>query len=640
MSVDTRPDPPTVARRPLIIMAVVMSYDLGAAALAMFAAIRIRFEVAPVAVEPPGLAAAATLLFVACCAVVFPALKLHRGVWRFTAFNDVLAILRAVALANLVFFLALFLINRQEGFPRSTLVIEAPLLFGLLVGARFLRQISANGDWRSLVRLEDRSKPSAILVGSNAALDTFLRAAKRRPHGPPFRVRGLAAPNGAERGRSIHGVPVLGGVTEAHRALISLAEQDAQSPQLVIVDPALSVGQVQIFSQAAAESGAQLVRARHEVSATRLSPLNAADLMSRPPRPIDADLIRALVKGRRIWVTGAGGTIGSEITRQVVEAEPAAVTLLDVSEYNLYELEMELKENGRMDGVTMLLGDVRDRERVETVAREARADVVLHAAALKHVPLMERNPAEAVLTNVLGTVNVAEAAKAAGAVSFVLISTDKAVNPSNVMGASKRAAEMFVQAMDLEGGMRATAVRFGNVLGSSGSVVPLFERQIAQGGPITVTHPEITRYFMTSEEAGALVLQAAALTSKEKVNGVDRRGGLYTLDMGEPVRIETLARELCRLRGRVPDRDVKIVHIGLRPGEKVHEQLFYSEEEITATSVDGIWWAKTDVSALATLQPKIEALLDAARRRDRPTLYDCLHALTDKFDGGQEARPV
>jgi O-antigen biosynthesis protein WbqV len=273
------------------------------------------------------------------------------------------------------------------------------------------------------------------------------------------------------------------------------------------------------------------------------------------------------------------------------------------------------------------LGDIRDRRRVETLMRSYRPEVVLHAAALKHVPLMEDNPTEAVLTNVLGTINVAECARSAGASRLVLISTDKAVSPTNVMGASKRAAELFVQALDQDSGFRATAVRFGNVLGSAGSVVPLFERQIRNGGPITVTHKEMTRYFMTLDEAASLVLQAAAADVRE-----EPRGGVYVLDMGEPVEIEHLARQLCRLRGLEPDRDIQIVHTGLRAGEKIHERLFYGGEEVSKTGVDGVLLARAEHEALDTLKLKLDRLVEAARARDRDRTHAALLAITPDFD--------
>ncbi|MCG8442758.1 MAG: polysaccharide biosynthesis protein [Caulobacterales bacterium] len=622
MSRDTHAPP----ARPAIVKALVTGYDLAAAWLAMWLGVNIRYAISPGMETSDTLPYLAAFLFTLACAIVFPLQGLHRGVWRFTALNDILRICNAVALANLVFLLALFFVNRLLGMPRASLLIEAPLLIALLVSARLLRQILASGDWRAVARLEDRALPAAILAGSHEALNDFLRDLNRRPGGPPIRVRGLVEPGASERGRSIRGVPLLGGPKEAESALISLSQANGAPAQLVLVDASLRREQVDALVRAGAAAGAMVVRSRGERGG-ELSPLDAADLLGRPQRVLSLAAPRRFVEGRRVLVTGAGGTIGSELTRQLLRLGPSTLALMDSSELNLFEIDLELREAGRATAVEPILSDVRDAARVREIVEAVRPEVVFHAAALKHVPLMERNPVEAVLTNVLGTMHVAEAARDAGAGAFVLISTDKAVHPTNVMGASKRAAELFVQALDAEPGpFQALSVRFGNVLGSTGSVVPLFERQIARGGPITVTHPEITRYFMTVEEAAALVLQAAALGDEHP-----SRAGVFVLDMGEPVRIEDLARQLCRLRGLTPDQDVAIVHTGLRPGEKVHEDLFYGTERVSETSVDGVLFAEARMIPLAMLRPRLERIIEAGRARDRAAMFEAVRALIPDF---------
>jgi O-antigen biosynthesis protein WbqV len=613
--------------RPLIVKGVVTAYDLGAAFVAMYVGVAVRYALAPTLPMPHDIAFTAASLFVLSCALVFPIQGLHRGVWRFTALNDVLQIAYAIALANLLFLVLQFFFNRLSGLPRSALAIEAPLLFALLIGARFARQIYSSGDWRLVARLENNSLPPAILVGRETALDAYLRGALRRAGGPPFRVRGLISPDGAEHGRSICGRPVLGGAKEAVSALLSLSSVNGAVPRLVIVDPSLTRDEIDRFVSVAHEGEGMLVRATGEGGRQALSPLEAADLIGRTPRRLDTSRPRALIEGRRVLVTGAGGTIGGELTRQIARFDPALLALVDSGEFNLYQIDRELREMGMGDKIVAKLGDVRDRRRIETIMHDYRPEVVIHAAALKHVPLMEENPTEAVLTNVLGTMNVAETARAAGATRLVLISTDKAVSPTNVMGASKRAAELFVQALDQSDGFRATAVRFGNVLGSAGSVVPLFEHQIHQGGPITVTHKDMTRYFMTLDEAAALVLQAAAADPRD-----EPRGGVYVLDMGQPVRIEHLARQLCRLRGLEPDRDIQIVHTGLRPGEKVHERLFYDTEVVRQTSVEGVMLARATHEPFDTLKHKLDRLIEAARVRDRERTYAAILAITPDFD--------
>lgn len=610
--------------RPLIIKAAVWAFDVAAAGAAMLIALALP----PYNIGPgEELAQDAAWLLAAICAAVFPLQALHRGVWRFLALNDVLRIANAVALANLVFLVVLFAADYLDTLPRPALLSEAILLTALLVGARFARQLAASGDWRSIVRLENRNLPAALLAGSSAALDAYLREALRRPGGPPFRVRGLIEPGGGDRhGRSIRGSPILGGPEVAESALISLSATGGPEPQLIVVDPGLKPAVLLELAQAAARGGGALVRVRLNHSSPYLSPLDAADLLGRPPRPLNLERVRRFIEGRRVLVTGAGGTIGSELTRQIAPLSPAGLTLVDAGEYNLYQIELELSEGGYP--CEAYLGDVRDMARINDVFAHAKPHIVLHAAALKHVPLMEVNPAEAALTNVLGTAIVAEAARAHGAAAFVLISTDKAVEPTNIMGATKRVAELYIQALDAETeGLRAVAVRFGNVLGSTGSVAPLFERQIARGGPITVTHPEITRYFMTTEEAAALVLQAAALGEDEPP-----RSAIYVLDMGEPVLIDRLARELCRLRGLAPGVDIEIVYTGLRPGEKLHEAMFYSAEEVRPTSAPGVLAAEAPMLPLAVMREALDAIVAAARSGHRAEVRRALAQLAPELE--------
>jgi len=631
-----RPTVPTskskAPNRPAIIKLAVFGYDVTAAAVAMYLGIVLRYALSPSLEHPPGIAFTSAALFTVAVAIIFPLQGLHRGVWRFTSLNDVLQIAYAVGLANLLFLVSLFFFNRLAGVPRTSLIIEAPLLFAVLAAARLARQIYSSGDWRSAIRLEDRRLPPALLVGRHTALDTFLRDVERRPYGPPFRIRGLIEPDGAEHGRSIRGRPVLGGAREAESALISLAGANGATPQLVLVDPTLTRDEIDTFISVAHAGASRLVRANPDPFAPGLSPLEAADLISRQPRHLDLSGPRRLIQGRRVLITGAGGTIGAELTRQIARLRPESLTLVDASEFNLYEIDLELGETGLDEGVVARLGDVRDRRRMESIMDAAKPHVVLHAAALKHVPLMERNATEAVLTNVMGTMNVAETARAAGAERFVLISTDKAVSPTNVMGASKRAAELFVQAIDqIDETFSATSVRFGNVLGSAGSVIPLFERQIKRGGPITVTHEDMTRFFMTVDEASALVLQAAASEDAETGSS-----GVYVLDMGEPVRIEHLARQLCRLRGLEPDRDIAIIHTGLRPGEKVHEKLFYGSETVQSTSVDGVLLACAPREPMEQLKPKLDALASAASERDRAATINALTAIIPEFSAEDE----
>ena len=341
-----------------------------------------------------------------------------------------------------------------------------------------------------------------------------------------------------------------------------------------------------------------------------LGAVHPADVLGRTRRELDLRAPRALVRFKRVLVTGAGGTIGSEIVRQIAELGPSSIIMVDSSENNLYQISSQIiADNPGLDVVARLC-DVRDVKRINDLFQKYQPNVVVHAAANKHVPMMEAHFCEALEVNLGGTVVVAEAALAVGVESFVFISTDKAVNPVNIMGAAKRVAELYVQNCAARAQGAFHSVRFGNVLGSSGSVMPLFERQIAKGGPVTVTHADMTRWFMTVEEASALVLQAAALgaSSKEEV-----QGGQFVLDMGEPVRIMSLAESMIRMKGKEPWRDIAIIETGLRPGERLHEELFHSFENTLETGIDGVLVASDRTPQPENLRGLVEKLLEAVR---------------------------
>ncbi|MBT5809693.1 MAG: polysaccharide biosynthesis protein, partial [Rhodospirillaceae bacterium] len=364
----------------------------------------------------------------------------------------------------------------------------------------------------------------------------------------------------------------------------------------------------------------------------------------RPQTQLDRAAMAALVRGRRVLVTGAGGTIGAELVRQIAAFGPARIALLDNAEYHLYQIDMALARRWPALDRTAILGDVRDRARIDDVMRREAPELVFHAAAYKHVPIVEANPNEGVLTNVVGTRNVADASLKAGVGLMVLISTDKAVHPANVMGATKRMAESYCQTLDVQGDLQDTdlqdggdpqnkatrfvVVRFGNVLGSTGSVIPLFQSQIADGGPITVTHPDMTRYFMTVREAVELVLQASALGVEDR----DASGKIHVLEMGEPVRILDLARQMVRLAGLVPDEDIAIEIIGVRPGEKLHERLLHESESRMTTACEGLMLAAPRTADLTVLQTTIDALETSARARDGARTLALLHDAVPEFN--------
>jgi FlaA1/EpsC-like NDP-sugar epimerase len=608
-------------------------FDLGAGAASMWAAIHLRYMIEGTP-PPDAIMLQSVTVFALACALVFPLNGLHRGLWRYTALNDATRILMAIIIANLVFLPVLFLINRLEGFPRTSQLIEIPILIALMLGSRLIVASWRTRGLQAALQFEDRSKPAAILVGTEEDLDAALRDLSRRNGSAPFRPKGLIEPNLALAGRAIHGVPVLGGLDVLPAALKRLSEAEKLPPRLVLAGTRTDVELVNALVRIAARSGAKLSRARPSEGPGAFSPVEAADLLNRPPRAPDLEPARPLIEGKRVLVTGAGGTIGSELARLAATLGPEKLILFDASEANLYEIDLEFAARSPTIAWRAVLGDVRDEARLEQVFSEEKPDVVLHAAALKHVPMSERNPSEAVRTNVLGTIQTIETAMRHGTKIVALISTDKAVEPSNVMGATKRAAELYAQsAATPDGATRVCVVRFGNVLGSTGSVVPLFERQIEAGQPVTVTDPEATRYFMTVAEASGLVLSAAAQTAADPA----LNGALYVFDMGKPVSILRLARQLLRLRGRDPDAPGMLSVVGLRPGEKRHEDLVYAFERTENTSIPGVWLVSGPDTDLAMVKTRLAALLSAATDRDPASVVQALKDVCGIAPAGVES---
>tara|TARA_B100001013_G_C24605223_1_gene440702 strand:- start:453 stop:1622 length:1170 start_codon:yes stop_codon:yes gene_type:complete len=365
---------------------------------------------------------------------------------------------------------------------------------------------------------------------------------------------------------------------------------------------------------------------------TRLEvqPVEVADLLGRPQQVLDQDAMRALIAGRRILITGAGGTIGSELARQVATHGPTHISLLDNGELALYRIDLEFDENWPNLSRSTILGDVRDGTRLATVFQREQPDLVFHAAAFKHVPMVEENPNEGVLTNVMGTANVARACLASEVAVMVQISTDKAVNPTSIMGATKRIAEMICQGLSLtSASCRFVTVRFGNVLGSTGSVVPLFQRQLARGGPLTVTDRDVTRYFMTAREAVELVLQATAATPRDVESGK-----IFVLDMGQPVRILDLARQMIRLAGFTPDVDIPITFTGLRPGEKLYEEMLHDGEAPQPTNLEGVNLASPRVIDYELLSDQVDKLSRAAKSRDTAQTIALIRYLVPELQNG------
>jgi FlaA1/EpsC-like NDP-sugar epimerase len=587
----------------------------------------------------------ATAGFAAIAGIVYLWMDLYRGIWRYASLNDLLAIARASALIILIFLPVMFLATRLADLPRSVVVINWFVLTILLAAPRVLYRLLKDGRFDLTFDRSQDPRIKVLLIGAGEGAEMFIQAMSRRARSEYHVVAILDA---AERriGRHIHGIPVLGIIDDLAAVVGRLHAQGTIPQRLVITKPDLGPDRLRRLVDEAGQLGLTVARLprltefRHAGGEdVEVRPIALEDLLGRPQNVLNRGAMKALVSGRRVLVTGAGGTIGSELVRQLVEIGPARLVLLDNSEFNLYAIEMEVHERAPGLAVRAVLADVRSRERIEALFGEERPELVFHAAALKHVPMVEAHPLEGVLTNVIGTRNVAEACRSNGVAAMVLISTDKAVNPSSVMGATKRLAESYCQALDVSGaaGNRATkyvTVRFGNVLGSTGSVVPLFQRQLAAGGPLTVTHPDIKRYFMTVQEAVELVLQASALGAGG--NGANESGGkIFVLDMGEPIRIADLARQMIRLAGRQPDKDVQIVFTGLRPGEKLNEELFHAGEALQPTDIKGIMLADPRTADYAFLARGIDELEGAVGAYRAASALSLLMRLVPEYRADQ-----
>jgi FlaA1/EpsC-like NDP-sugar epimerase len=548
-----------------------------------------------------------TLLWVVPLQVaVFWKFGLYRGIWRYASLNDLRRIVLAVLLAASVIPFVLWMLRSGLIVPRSVLVLNPLLLILFMGGSRVLYRIWKETRFHGRMKLS--SEPVLVLGAGDAAVMLSKDLAKN----PAWQLVGFLDDDSNKQNCLLNGVKVLGHLNELdhwverfgiERVIIAMPSSSHQQRQRVI--QLCNAAKVQVLT---VPSFDDLMSGKVAVSQLRAIELD--DLLGRDPVVLDAVGLHGLLTGKTVMVTGAGGSIGSELCRQIARFSPAKLVLFEQSEFALYTLEQELQQTFPALNFVCMVGDVRDAERVNEVMELHKPAVLFHAAAYKHVPLMEQHNAwQAIQNNVRGTWTVARAAQRHGVAKFVMISTDKAVNPTNVMGASKRLAEMVCQALQPSGLTRFVIVRFGNVLGSTGSVIPKFRAQIAQGGPITVTHPEITRYFMSIPEAAQLVLQAGLM---------GQGGEIFVLDMGEPVKIVDLAKELIRLSGFTED-DIRIEFSGLRPGEKLYEELLADSEHTLMTphpklriakarQADSVWLEKllewTDVATMPDAQVK------------------------------------
>ncbi|MGE5539699.1 MAG: polysaccharide biosynthesis protein [Gemmatimonas sp.] len=602
-----------------------LAFDGVMAAASFLLSLWLRLGVSPYNYSPD-LVTIGTPVFVAVALPVLIGFRLPQRVWRFTSIEDIFAIVRAVTLIILVFVLVLFWATRLELMPRSSLVINWFVLIALLGAPRVLFRIYKDRGLSGLAwRRQDDDRIPVALIGVTHVAENFIRAMETG-RGGEYRVVGIIDERGDRIGRQIRSCQVVGSLESLEDTVERLDGRGDRPQRLLIAEENIAGPALRSLVDRADALGISIARLPRPTDfksgiaeGTELRPIAIEDLLGRPQTVLDRARMQAMIAGKRVLVTGAGGTIGSELTRQIAAYGPARLALVDASEFALYTIDMEIGERHADLPKAAILADVRDRDRIRRIVAEERPELVFHAAALKHVPMVETHPLEGLLTNALGTRNIADACRANAVGAMVMISTDKAVNPSSLMGATKRLAESYCQALNIARGARAgtrfVTVRFGNVLGSTGSVVPLFERQLKAGGPLTVTHPDVKRYFMTVREAVELVLEASVLGIEAAAEDAD--GRLFVLDMGEPIRIMDLARQMIRLAGLRPERDIAIKITGLRPGEKLTEELFHSGEPLEPTRYGGILVARPRTTDLARLESGLAALEAQARGGDR-----------------------
>lgn len=507
--------------------------------------------------------------------LLFSFFRLYSSLWSYAGAMELLNIISACILASIVGFIEIFLINNYDTFalPRSFYVSYGVVL-GILV---FISRYAYRGI-RALIarRVSDAENTNVLIIGAGAAGNMLIKEIRNSRY-LQKNVAGVIDDDKRKIGNYIHGVRIIGG-----REKIMEAVEEYQIKEIIIAMPSATPKEIKDILDICKQTGCQLKRlpgiyqlVNGDVSVSKLKEVDVNDLLGREPIQVDLTSILDYVSNKVVLVTGGGGSIGSELCRQIASHHPKQLVLVDIYENTTYDIQNELKQKFPSLDLRVLIASVRNTKRMDMIFETYRPDIVYHAAAHKHVPLMEDSPNEAVKNNVLGTWKVVQAADKWHVKKFVMISTDKAVNPTNIMGATKRICEMIIQTYDRHSETEFVAVRFGNVLGSNGSVIPLFKKQIEQGGPVTVTHPEIIRYFMTIPEAVSLVLQAGAYA---------KGGEIFILDMGEPVKILDLAKNLILLSGHKPDEDIKIEFTGLRPGEKLYEEMLMAEEGMQDTA--------------------------------------------------------
>ncbi len=583
--------------------------------LALFGSFYLRFEdslPAEYVKTYQNAALVATVVLLVC----FHLFGLYRNIWRYASVGELLSIVYAVVVGAAVTVSVVYFISPMR-LPHSVSVLFLLLVIFFSGGFRFSQRIRQEN---SIFTVRNKDQRKVLIIGAGDAGVLALRELKKRDFHEGMPV-GFIDDSKNKINLHLQGFPVLGAREDIPRVV-----EQYDVDEIIIAIPSASGDAIREIVEICKETKASTLKILpgvHDILSGKLTvssirEVQVEDLLGREPVSLDLDEVAEYLKGQTVLVTGAGGSIGSELCRQIVRFHPAKLIFTGHGENSIFDIEQELKAHP----VATEIFDIKDREKVQLVFERYKPSVIFHAAAHKHVPLMEGNPEEALKNNILGTYNLAAAADRVGVKTFVLISTDKAVNPTSVMGASKRIAEMIIQDFHRRSETKFVAVRFGNVLGSRGSVIPTFKKQISAGGPVTVTDPNMTRYFMTIPEASQLVIQAGAMASG---------GEIFILDMGKPVKIVNLAKDLIRLSGLEPDKDIKIEFTGIRPGEKLFEELLTSEEGTTATKHKRIFVARPNHIQSDDIAQLLETIRERGSYLAREEIEDAIRQLIPTF---------
>ena len=608
---------------PIVRLFLICNIDGILSIIAFFGAYWLRLEIFPAT------PIVSTIIVFSCTIFSFILFGVYKRIWRYSSTDDLLIITKATLISVILAAFAFFLTTRLENMPRSTMLIYFILLTILSGGSRVTYRLIRDKTLAPINNINERI--NVLLIGASDEAEALIRSS-HKPDGP-YHIIGIFDNDKSKLGRKIRGVDVIGSIEKVYETNSFIKEK--KITKIIIADKNITRKDIGLLLKYVDKIGISLARLPKiselnkaiDSKSNEARPINIEDLLGRSETRFDKNNLEEFINNKIILITGAGGTIGSELANQISDMGPKKIVLSDYSEFALWNITDKISAKIDNENISSVLLDVRDKHEIDKTFKKYKPDIILHAAALKHVPICEDHPSDAMRTNVIGTKNISEKAIKYRTKTMVLISTDKAVDPTNFMGASKRAAEIYIQNLDREKSYTDfVTVRFGNVLGSTGSVIPLFQNQISRGGPLKVTHKEATRFFMSVKEAVELVLISlnSSINKKEK-------GDINVLEMGEPMKIDNLAKQLARLSGLTPGKDIKIIYTGLRVGEKLREKLFHKEEIKITTSHPDILIAKSRQLNFSNVNKTLLTLEDFLVKNNEKEAIKILKNLVPEF---------